>query len=118
MIDNSKKYRTRGGLEVRIYANDCGGDNPIHGAIKDYEGWASLCWKKNGSFYSSGISEYDLIEVKLRHKREIWINVYEHVEYVHKSKILADTAHKVSGLRNRLGCIKVELDFEEGEGNS
>jgi hypothetical protein len=36
MIDINKKYRTRDGREVRIYATDGDGDPLTHGAIKDY----------------------------------------------------------------------------------
>ena len=34
MIDINKKYRTRNGREVRIYATDGWSASPVHGAIK------------------------------------------------------------------------------------
>ena len=70
MIDITKKYRTRDGREVRIYATD-GGDNfPVHGAIKDRDEpvWRNYSWHSNGS----GVySELDLIEVKPRIKQRV-----------------------------------------------
>lgn len=63
MIDINKKYRTRSGCEVRIYATDAGGDYPIHGAVK-YKGnnyWSPRKWKDSGSECQADSS--DLIEV-------------------------------------------------------
>jgi len=34
VIDINKKYKTRNGQKVRIYATDGAEDYPIHGAIK------------------------------------------------------------------------------------
>ena len=64
MIDIDKKYRTRNGLEVRIYAVDCGGDYPVHGAVlEDDETWAIFNWTNDGFlFIYEGASGYDLIE--------------------------------------------------------
>ena len=72
MIDITKQYRTRGGIEVRIYAVDGADDFPVHGAIKDLNEavWRSYCWNSDGV----GVySDLDLIEVKPRIKqREQW----------------------------------------------
>ena len=48
----NKKYQTRDGHEVRIYAIDGGGAYTVQGAIKRGEIWIQLNWK------------YDPIEVK------------------------------------------------------
>lgn len=63
MIDITKKYKTRSGCEVRIYATDGGGDYPIHGAVK-YKGdnyWSPRKWKDSGTEHWADSS--DLIEV-------------------------------------------------------
>jgi hypothetical protein len=80
MIDMSKKYRTRDGREVRIYAVDAGGDYPVHGAVlkAGTDGnWTARTWA-GGNFFSS--PQYaaaphhgDLVEVKA----EVWIWVFE-----------------------------------------
>jgi hypothetical protein len=116
MIDINKKYRTRDGREVRIYATDGRAMYPIHGAILQQHGWQQSCWAVDGlhSISSSGNHSGDIIEVRPRHKRTVWMNVYGSgiVPEVWSSKENADRAAACG----RIACIKVELDFEEGEG--
>ena len=113
MIDINKKYRTRDGREVRIYATDGADDFPVHGAIKDLNEavWRSYCWKSDGF---SVYSEFYLIEVRPSHKRMVWLNMYGSgvVPEACSSKERADLAAACG----RIACIKVELDFEEGHG--
>jgi hypothetical protein len=114
MIDIKKKYCTRDGREVRIYATDGGGYWPIHGAIQlSGSGWATKTWDKDGNVFNSGARD-NLIEVRPRHKRTVWINVYseEWDWYTADSKEEADR----NASDDRIACIKVELNFEEGEG--
>jgi hypothetical protein len=111
VIDINKTYRTRDGREVRIYATDGWSASPIHGAIKVEGDWRFSCWSANGIHHQD--RGYDLIEVRPRHKRTVWVNVYpEKTAGDHTTKELAD----FYATRNRIACIKVELDFEEGEG--
>lgn len=116
MIDISKKYRTRDGREVRIYATDGTDDQSIHGAVKDGNEWTIAAWYGDGVHARSNRNgARDLIEVRPRHKRTMWVNVYnEGGPTAHKLKEQADC---YSGCYSgRIACIKVELDFEEGEG--
>ena len=115
MIDINKKYQTRDGREVRIYATDGGGPQPIHGAISGLNFWSTANWSKNGSYTVVYGQEHDndLIEIRPRHKRTVWLNVYGRPDDV--------TAYNCRWKANqsvfpRIACIKVELDFEEGEG--
>ena len=116
MIDINKKYRTRDGREVRIYATDGGGRNPVHGSIKEEDGWIFQVWPQNGRYFEDDDEDYriDLIEVRHRHKRTVWLNVYEDDldAYTAASKKNADE----NASEDRIACIKVKLDFEEGEG--
>ena len=51
---NFARGKTRGGSEVRIYADDAGGDYPIHGAWW-YEAetrWVSAAWTAEGFCFS------------------------------------------------------------------
>ena len=116
MIDKNKIYKTRDGRKVRIYATDGGGRNPIHGSVKDEDGWIFQVWPKSGRYFEDGDEDYriDLIEVRLCHKRTVWVNVYEGDwdAYTASSKKDADE----NAADGRIACIKVELDFEEGEG--
>ena len=113
MIDINKTYRTRDGREVRIYATDGTDDQSIHGAVKDGNGWTITAWYSDGVHARSNRNgPIDLIEVRPRHKRMLWVNQYEdNRPTAHLSKELADQYRF-----DRIACIKVELDFEEGEG--
>ena len=111
MIDKSKQYRTRDGREVRIYATDGGGHKPIHGAIREGESWVVASWLYDGV---AALDCNSLIEVKPRIKREVWVNVYpKHIaDVVHRDKETADTI----AYENRIACVKLTIDCEEGEG--
>ena len=116
MIDKNKQYRTRDGREVRIYATDGGeSKNGVHGAIKWDWGWGNTVWYPNGSYLSGLGDPRDLIEVKPRIKREVWLNVYPHIGAgsFHLSKAQADMHADVE---NRIACVKLTIDCEEGEG--
>lgn len=112
MIDINKKYRTRYGHEVRIYATDGVGKKSVHGAYFDgnVKGWISLVWTKFGRVDAyQELQPLDLIEVRPRHKRTVWLHVF-------KNGSVCSTEEPAYNVTNRLACIKVELDFEEGEG--
>jgi hypothetical protein len=114
MIDKNRTYRTRDGREVRIYATDGGGPCPIHGAISGLNFWSTANWSKNGSYtvvYGQE-HDWDIIEVRPRHKRTVWVTVYPMNRYqISDENIQCDIYPP-----KRIACIKVELDFEEGEG--
>lgn len=64
MIDINKKYRTRDGREVRIYATDGVGKLPVHGAYFIDGDWYLDQWTINGGADYDGFdSDYDLIEI-------------------------------------------------------
>jgi hypothetical protein len=114
MIDPKKQYRTRDGREVRIYAVDGGGAKPVHGAIRYNELWDFHCWSSLGywALVSGAETPLDLIEVKPRIQREVWVNVYPKCSSIHHSKGEADD---VSAL-HRIACVKLTIDCEEGHG--
>ena len=115
MIDINKQYRTRDGLEVRIYATDGGGPQPVHGAISGLNFWSTANWSKNGSYTVVYGQEHDndLIEVKLRIYKRVWINVYpDRCLGAYHEKRQADE----QAMPHRIGCVQVEIDIEEGEG--
>ncbi|CAB5220125.1 hypothetical protein UFOVP231_64 [uncultured Caudovirales phage] len=114
MIDKNKVYKTRDGREVRIYATDGGVGASIHGAIKTKAGWSTTAWGEHGNYWCGEDHDNDLIEVQPRHKRAAWINVNSdhHDVYAYSSRTAADK----NASKYRIACIKVDLDFEEGEG--
>jgi hypothetical protein len=62
-IDKDKKYKTRNGWDVRIYATDGRDEYPVHGAIYRDNQWQMSQWRDTGS-WSFGNGPMDLIEQK------------------------------------------------------
>jgi hypothetical protein len=109
LIDKDKTYRTRDGREVRIYATDGHPNEPVHGAFKDNDQrWNITAWHLDGSNIYRPES-YDLIEVKPRIKRTVYLHIYD--DYTNVS----DTPIQLRMNKPR-ACVKVEIDCEEGEG--
>jgi len=110
MIELGKKYKTRDGREVRIYAVDGGGHRPIHGAIREGQEWVACTWLHDGV---EGLHCNALIEVKPRIKREVWVNVYPNgTSRSFEEKRFADE----HAMDHRIACVKLVIDCEEGEG--
>lgn len=111
-IDHYKQYRTKSGKEVRIYEISENGPFPVHGAIKGTHWWEIESWTREGRVDHYMEREDDLVEVKPRIKRTVWMNVYEDGAFSFLQKENADLCTKL----NRLACVPVEIDCEEGEG--
>jgi hypothetical protein len=113
MIDINKTYRTLDGREVRIYATDGTPPHEVHGALKSTasDGWIFYSWRADGKHHRDFV--LGLIEVRPRHKRTVWLNVYDDHPNVIGWNTKKDADEPAS---KRLACIKVDLDFEEGEG--
>lgn len=113
MIDPKRKYRTRDGREVRIYATDGGGDHPVHAAIKNTDGWKGFQFQADGTWCEFETSS-DLIEVKPRIQREVWANVYPDVAecLYYTTKKRADEG----AVPSRIACVKLTIDCEKGTG--
>jgi hypothetical protein len=109
MIDPAKKYRTRDGREVRIYAVDGGGPRPVHGAICEGREWVAYTWLHDGV---AGLHCSNLIEVRPRIQREVWVNVYSDFDVAYRSRGEADG----NALQRRIACVKLVIDCEEGHG--
>jgi hypothetical protein len=76
MISKDKQYATRDGREVRIYATDGAGQHPVHGSIRESNGWYSCNWSQYGKYSEEPDSPSHLIEVKPRKKIERWFVIY------------------------------------------
>jgi len=115
-IDINKKYRSRDGYEVRLYAVDGGRNKDIvHGAVRyPVEGWHPHTWTAKGKFFKfDSDSDNDLVEIKPRIKQKVWVNVYpDHCLGAYREKRHADEM----SAPHRIGCVQVEIDIEEGEG--
>ncbi len=113
MIELGKQYRTEDGCEARIYALDAGGQTPVHGAIKRSGLWIVTSWPKEGRWSISN-PENNLVEVKPRIQREVWVNVCRN-EVNDEWYFNRQTADEQS-LSSRIACVKLVIDCEEGEG--
>lgn len=110
-ISLDKTYRTQDGREIRIYAIDAGGDRPVHGGIAQGKNWIVGTWPVEAQPLGMR-SAYDLVEVKPRHQRTVWLNVYSDTchTFLDKAAAMRAVHHYI------IAIIKVELDFEEGDG--
>jgi hypothetical protein len=115
MIDPKKKYRTRAGGEVRIYAVDGDEEMPVHGAVLTQHGWKVNSWARDGKWCPNLTDDVDLIEVKPRIKREVWVNVFRTYQTAHADKFCAEASARQT-LCDRIACVKLFIDCEEGEG--
>ena len=114
MISKDKTYRTRDGHEVRIYATDGGQKYCVHGSVHHIAlGWICHTWMPDGR--SNMPANYDLIEVKPRHKRTVWVTVWNNGYTETSNKPEWRNGSPGCG-QEPIACIKVDLDFEEGEG--
>lgn len=118
-IDINKKYKTQSGKNVRIYSTEALGDFPIHGAVLLDDEWDICTWTKDGKYnLDDDINDdpFDLVEVKPRIQREYWMNLYNSGSCtVWKNRENADSGAKMTK-NNRIACVKIVIDCEEGEG--
>ena len=120
-IDITKKYQTRDGRAVRIYAVDGGNSyspHSVHGAVQQLNwGWEICSWTSIGGHCADRNCEFDLVEIRPEHT--VWVNIYaEHLlpsargwYNVKESKAMAD--HE-SAAGERIACIPIT--FREGDG--
>lgn len=87
-ISIDKKYKTRSGFPVRIYAVDCGGALSVHGAyFYNNDEWFPISYTKNGRLVDNSIEHsLDLIEVskydhiKIDDKVLVWMDFIEQIK--------------------------------------
>ena len=112
-ISKDKQYKTRDGRDVRIYATDGRGVFPVHGAIKDGEGWTSVNWCEDGMHLGNNKrTEYDLIEFKPRMKIDRWIVV----EDDGSCKMWGDKKPSAEAVSDAFAVKHIMFEVEKGEG--
>jgi hypothetical protein len=118
MFEPGQEYRTRGGHRVRIYANDAGGNYPVHGAVYIDGEWLPRSWTANGRYDGSDrLSEMDIHVVKPRIKSDFWVNVFKNEDgSIYIRAFIKKENADVEGLENRVACEKFTIDVEEGHG--
>jgi len=111
MISKDKQYKTRDGREVRIYATDGTGPYPVHGAIRESNGWYSCNWSQYGKYSEEPDSPSHLVEVKPRIKIERWVMVNRNGDY----SLWLDKPSKSVSV-DAFGLTRISFEVEEGEG--
>lgn len=118
MIDINKQYRTRDGRDVRVLCVDRKHNNDycVIALVPDFVGGEDMeTFKIDGKWSDHTVDMVlDLIEVKSRIQRDVWVNVYpeELPEAIHSCKGFAD----IDAAPDRIACVKLTIDCEEGEG--
>jgi len=77
-IEVGKSYKTRNGKQVRIYAIDGSGGQPVHGAISSEGEWSCYTWDVQGQFLEGETCLLDVIIPPLKYEGVTRIKVAEH----------------------------------------
>lgn len=112
-ISMDKEYTTRDGTPVRIYATDAGDDEcPVHAAYYENGQWWQVSYTRYGQLSANGLDyAVDLIEKPKTHKIVRYMNVYPDGRVSFRScRGVADCTAK----GDRIACVRIELDVEEG----
>jgi hypothetical protein len=114
-FDPTKPVQTRDGRKARIVCMDANTvEYPIIALLAGPAGVEyPISFALNGKFYTNREHPNDLINIPIKHKREVWVNCYkaDFGDFYH-SKDIADSR----ALPGRIACIKLNIEFEEGEG--
>jgi len=79
-IEPNKYYKTRDGQKAKVYATDCGGSYPVHGAIQQIENdvWWQTVWTLDGLLCPPKCNYIDLVaEWREPIKIERWAIVHD-----------------------------------------
>ena len=112
------EYQTRDGRPVRVLCVDrIGTQYPVIALVPAVTGPERELFEhytEEGHTERIGASHLDLIPVPKRHKRTVWVNLYpgERESGIHDNRQVADSCAN----RERIACLKLDLDFVEGEG--
>jgi len=109
-VDLTKPMQTRDGREVRIYATDGIAPAIVHGAFRETGLWQVCTWLFDGHHPCSGCQNLDLVNVKPRITKDLWVEVSRQYEGCTPIFSLGPRTAKTIAL------VKVTIDCEEGEG--
>ena len=112
-IAEGREIKTRGGLDVRIYSTDAGGEFPIHGAIRasKSEPWALRNWTVQGRHQQTGTSALDLAIQPSTIELDHWCAVFKD-----GSIVTSKTPEPLKHLPHAFALINIKRTVTEGEG--
>jgi len=114
-FDPTKPVQTRGGLPARIIAADRKNDSdlPITALVLRHGTEYVEHFTSEGRHYHHVDSDRDLINIPVKRRVEVWVNLYpvsEPCPYMTRAD--ADFMARAG----RVACKKVVLEYTEGEG--
>lgn len=115
LITMDGEYRTRSGKTVRLIDVNAPVEHyPITGYVEYGDGRWEICTWTGEGVHNKIVPHgtLDLIPVPKRHKRTVWLNFYPNDVTSHTCQ--ADADHPL--LLSRIACLKLDLEFTEGEG--
>ena len=115
LISMDKQYRTRDGRAVEVLKVDMNNPKyPVVVIVTEKDGSQEIRSRTStGLTVCNSECASDLIEVKPRIKRDVWVNVYPENSYSYASREKADG---FANNNKRIACVKVTIDCEHGEG--
>jgi hypothetical protein len=118
LINMTDKYQTRDGKDVVVLAVGLKSYTTATVCAKfinSHDGFEEIMELDSyGNYLDGKESNHDLIKVKPRIKKTVWLNIHSPSEVVYSYED-RDTAD-INASRYRIACVKVEIDCEEGEG--
>lgn len=113
MIEMGKTYETDIGAIVSIHTvNGMDKEFPVVGEYRfRLQDPVMMRWTLNGD-PDERIGYCRLIEVKQKHKRTVWINIYPNCLCLHEHEENAKSQLST----DRIACVEVPFEYEEGQG--
>ncbi len=114
-FDPTKPVQARDGRKARIICTDASNPKyPIVAMVTTDGNENPASYTKEGLIISNCLNNGDLINIPIKHKREVWVNVYPttDVSGFFNTRQAADRY----SFNDRIACIKLNIEFEEGEG--
>ena len=116
MIEIGKEYRLANGWRYRLGIVDGGGDYPVKGWFESPQTpneWEAISHTANGKFEAGFANSRDLVEVRPRKTREVWLNIYKDGSLgVHATR---DGAVVAGGSHPEARKL-ITIEYEVGEG--
>jgi hypothetical protein len=113
-VDWSKPIQTRDGRKAEFLRELAGRDDPFAAAVMDKDGReAVLFYFADGRLLSLDESPSDIINTPERIKREVWLTLYRSGDI---STDETEEAAKANRDKDRVACVRVQIDCAIGEG--
>ena len=108
------EYQTRDGQKRRVLCVDAPGRLPVIAISQSGQVYRYL---DDGRAADDGWDQpFDLVPVHKRHKRTVWVHVHFNGDAYYYALFTTEADSKRKGNIHSIACLKLDLDFAEGEG--